>query len=207
MYYVLNKIHLVIFSLPKVISLLSHKELTCLQFLFCQFRRFSLVKFHLNYWIHNWVQNAFKPHFYQTPECISDSRLAAIVSSSTRSNEPILSMVTKKRNGKEQNSPYKLAQLDSYVDMNKNGRRVISINFKTTTFGRIAQLYYSLTTCELCSHCWSVAGNKLHSTQTPSEVLYLPYICQQPMFSHFLYKRAPCGPDLIWCRNTTCHFQ
>ena len=109
-------------------------------------------------------------------------------------------MVTKKSNGKEQNSPYKLAQLDRYVDMNKIGKGVISINFKTTTFGRIAQLYYSLTTCELCSHRWSVAGNKLHSTQTPSEVLYLPYICQQPMFSHFLYKRAPCGPDLIWCR-------
>lgn len=129
--------------------MLSHKEQTCLQFMFCQLRRFSLVKFHLNYWILNWVQNSFKPHFYQTPEYISDSRLAAIVSSSTLSNEPILSMVTKKRNGKEQNSPYKLAQLDRSVDMNKIGRRVISINFKTTT---LEELHNFITASPLVNY-------------------------------------------------------
>lgn len=111
----MNKIQLVIFSLPEVISLFPHKMLTCLQVHVLLIHEIYVSTASLKLLtIHSWAQYSFKSLFF------SDSRIhfklkTVIISFSTQTHEPILSIVTKKRYEKKWNSPWKLAQLDMWA--------------------------------------------------------------------------------------------
>lgn len=91
-------------------------------------------------------RDSFRIPFFSEPACILNSRLTAIISFSTQTSEPSLSIVTKKK-WKDEKEPIKVNTI-RYMDLNKTGNRRISIKFNCTSLGWLALLYHSLAPCE-----------------------------------------------------------